>query len=200
MDLTIIIISASAFIASNLDDLFLLAAFFSHPDLKAKNVVAGQYLGFLTLLLISSLAYFTQIIIPISWISLLGILPIIIGVKHLIDFKMKETQDKKQYNAPKNEFNGRKIFSVASITSANGGDNLGVYIPLFASIKSSYILVVIGTFLFLVGLWCLFGLLLTNNRIIGDKIKHYGHMILPIILIVIGLIILLHGGMIIINR
>jgi cadmium resistance protein CadD (predicted permease) len=194
MDLNIILISASAFIATNLDDLFLLSAFFSHPDLKAKNVVAGQYLGFLTLLLISSLAYFTQIIISTQWISLLGILPIIIGFKHLIEFKTTETLDEKQRITSKNELYGREIFSVATVTIANGGDNLGVYIPLFASMDPSSTIMMIFTFLILVGLWCLFGFGLTNNRIIGDKIKYYGHMILPIVLIVIGLIILLRGG------
>lgn len=194
MDLNIILISASAFIATNLDDLFLLSAFFSHPDLKAKNVVAGQYLGFLTLLLISSLAYFTQIIISTQWLSLLGILPIIIGFKHLIEFKTTETLDEKQHISSKNELYGREILSVATVTIANGGDNLGVYIPLFASIDPSSTIMMIFTFLILVGLWCLFGFGLTNNHIIGDKIKYYGHMILPIVLIVIGLIILLRGG------
>jgi cadmium resistance protein CadD (predicted permease) len=56
IDHTIILISASAFIATNLDDLFLLAPFFSYSDLKVIHVVEGQYLGFLTILLISSLA------------------------------------------------------------------------------------------------------------------------------------------------
>ena len=194
MDPTIILISASAFIATNLDDLFLLAAFFCHPDLKAIQVVAGQYLGFLTLLLISSLAYFAQVIILPAWISLLGILPIIIGVKDLIEFRKTGGPAAKQYNTSENKIHGRGIFSVAVVTIANGGDNLGVYIPLFASMDPSSILVMIGTFLILVGIWCLFGFGLTNNRIIGDKIKNYGHMILPLVLIVIGLIILFRGG------
>jgi len=195
MDFTIILISSSAFIATNLDDLFLLASFFSHPNLKAKNVIAGQYLGFLILLFISSLAYFTKTIISSSWISLLGLLPVIIGVKHLVDFKKAEKPGVKTQNyISKNKFYGRQFFTIASVTIVNGGDNLGVYIPLFANMDPSSILVMIVTFLILVGLWCLFGFGLTNNRIVGDKIKHYGHKILPIVLIAIGLIILLRGG------
>jgi cadmium resistance protein CadD (predicted permease) len=194
VDPTIILISASAFIATNLDDLFLLAVFFSHPDLKAIHVVAGQYLGFLTLLLISSLAYFAQVIISPAWISLLGIFPIIIGVKDLKEFRKTGAPTDKASNAAKNKIHGRGIFSVAAVTIGNGGDNLAVFIPLFAGMNPYSILVMIGTFLFFVGIWCLFGFGLTNNRTIGDKIKNYGHKILPLVLIVIGFIILLRGG------
>jgi cadmium resistance protein CadD (predicted permease) len=191
MDPTIILISASAFIATNLDDLFLLAALFSNPNLKAKYVIAGQYLGFITLLLISSLAYFAQVIIPSVWISLLGIIPIIIGVKALIEFKKAGTPPDKQYNTSKNKINGRGIFMVAAVTMANGGDNLGVYIPLFAVMIPSSILIMAFTFLIFVVVWCLLGFWLTNNRIIGDKIKNCGHIILPGVLILIGIMILL---------
>jgi cadmium resistance protein CadD (predicted permease) len=83
---------------------------------------------------------------------------------------------------------------VAAVTIANGGDNLGVYIPLFAVIDLYSILVMISTFLIFVGIWCIFGFGLTNNPIIGDKIKNYGHKILPLVLIVIGFIILLRGS------
>jgi cadmium resistance protein CadD (predicted permease) len=110
MDSTIILISASAFIATNLDDLFLLAAFFSHPNLKSIQVVAGQYLGFLTLLLISSLSYFAQVIISPAWISLLGILPIIIGVKDIIEFRDTGAQADKDYKHLKIKLMGREFF------------------------------------------------------------------------------------------
>ena len=194
MEYTIILISASAFIATNLDDLFLLTALFSYPDLKAVDVVIGQYLGFITLLLISFLAYFAQVIIPPVWISLLGIIPIIIGVKDLIEFQKTGAPPDKQYNTSKKKINGRGIFPVAAITMANGGDNLGVYIPLFASMDPLTILIMVSTFLIFVFIWCLLGFWLTNNQIIGDKIKNYGHMILPGVLILIGIMILLSGG------
>jgi len=71
---------------------------------------------------------------------------------------------------------------------------LGVYIPLFASMDPFTILIMVSTFLIFVFIWCLLGFWLTNNQIIGDKIKNYGHMILPGVLILIGIMILLSGG------
>gem|GEM_PF-4356093 len=85
---------------------------------------------------------------------------------------------------------------MAAVNISNGGDNFWRFIPLFAVMDPSSILGMIATFLFLVGIWCLFGFELANNRIIGDKIKNYGHKILPLVLIVIGLIILLRGDII----
>ncbi len=85
METAIIITAVSAFISTNLDDIFLLAAFFANPEFKAKDVLLGQYLGFIILLIVSSLTYFLQFIVPSQWISLLGVIPIMIGVRGLIN-------------------------------------------------------------------------------------------------------------------
>ena len=93
METVIILTSISAFVSTNLDDLFILAAFFANPEFRAKDVVLGQYLGFIVLLSISSLAYFAQFIIPSNWISLLGVVPIIIGIRSLLHLKKLQTDD-----------------------------------------------------------------------------------------------------------
>jgi len=79
------------------------------------------------------------------------------------------------------------------VTIANGGDNLGVYMPLFASMNSTGLFLTAIIFLIMVGVWCLFGFKLVNNRLMGDKIKDYGHYILPFVMIIIGLVIILKG-------
>lgn len=43
------------------------------------------------------------------------------------------------------------------------------------------------------GFWCITGIKMVENRIIGDKIKRYGHIILPFVLIGIGVLIILRG-------
>ncbi len=47
-----------------------------------------------------------------------------------------------------------QTYSVAAITIANGSDNLGIYMPLFANTVFSELLVIIGVFLVLVGVCC----------------------------------------------
>ena len=73
IDLTLLFIAIVAFIATNLDDIFVLMIFFAHPDYKNTQIVIGQYIGISSLILISSLGYFFKFVIPAAWISLLGI-------------------------------------------------------------------------------------------------------------------------------
>jgi cadmium resistance protein CadD (predicted permease) len=65
--------------------------------------------------------------------------------------------------------------------------------PLFATMNLLSLIIVVFTFLVLVGIWCLLGFKLVNNRVIGNKIRKYGHLILPFIMIFIGVVIILRG-------
>ena len=63
------------FVATNLDDMFVLMIFFAHLDYKNTQIIIGQYIGISSLILISTLGYFFKFIIPTAWIGLLGIFP-----------------------------------------------------------------------------------------------------------------------------
>lgn len=54
--LPLFLISLLAFISTNLDDLFILMAFFAKKDFSKGDVILGQYLGLISLILISTLA------------------------------------------------------------------------------------------------------------------------------------------------
>ncbi|MGZ7095636.1 MAG: cadmium resistance transporter [Methanobacterium sp.] len=69
--------------------------FFANSSFKNSHIVIGQYMGIISLILISSLGYFFKFIIPTSFISLLGIFPIIIGIKELIKLKRHQKSNEK---------------------------------------------------------------------------------------------------------
>ncbi len=199
IELIFLVFTAVAmFIATNLDDIFVLMVFFSNKEFTAKQIVLGQYIGVIALIAISALSYFLQLVIPLSWIGLLGILPILIGLK-----KLKELKDKKEISANYNvneenksffsKFKSSKSLLVALVSFINGGDNIGVYIPLFASISLSQMFIVISIFLIMISIWCYISFNLVENPILGNKIKKYGHIILPFVLIFLGTIILVHS-------
>ncbi len=73
--LTTLLIAIIAFVATNLDDIFVLIAFFANKDFNSVSIVSGQYIGVAILIIISSLAYFFKFIIPPSYIALFGIYP-----------------------------------------------------------------------------------------------------------------------------
>jgi cadmium resistance protein CadD (predicted permease) len=84
--LTAIITGVVAFIATNIDDILILLVFFSQVDKNFRpwQIVVGQYLGFTILVILSLPGLFGGLILPQSWIGLLGLIPIAIGIIGLI--------------------------------------------------------------------------------------------------------------------
>ena len=75
------------------------------------------------------------------------------------------------------------------MTVANGGDNVAVYVPLFATAFDAVATYAL-TFAVMTGVWCTLGYKLVNNNVLGGAIRRYGHVILPFVLIALGIYIL----------
>lgn len=161
--------------ATNIDDIFVLSLFFAQRNLKRWHVVAGQYLGLASLIAISLVGYFAQLIIPQKWIGLLGLAPIAIGIKKLIDWQQgKENETARQTNTA-------SVFTVAAVTFANGGDNIGIYVPLFANSDATALLITLITFGALIAVWCVVGYYLGNHPAVNRIVNSYGHILVPFV-------------------
>ncbi len=77
-------------------------------------------------------------------------------------------------------------WQVAVITFANGGDNIGVYVPIFAVSTIATIGVYIIVFLIGVAIWCAAGRYFASHPIIAKALSRWGHIVLPVALITIG--------------
>lgn len=176
-----------------MDDLVVLAVFFADPRVRVGALIAGRFLGLAALVIASLAAALLALAIPAEWIALLGFVPLFLGLRLLPDL----------LNDPNHEENGAagsakgqlgngfsaQALSVAGVTLANGGDNLGVYVPLFATAPDA-IAAYISVFAVMTALWCGLGYLVVNNALIGRHIRRYGHILLPIVLIALGIYIL----------
>ena len=127
----LIAIGVAAFTATNIDDIFVLMMFFSSYSsysssmtFPVKQVILGQYIGIGLLVAISALGSFISLAVPTYIIALLGIVPIVIGVKKLVVFRKKNESNSNQ--AVKNKKNNLVFAAVAAVTFSNGGDNIGV--------------------------------------------------------------------------
>lgn len=189
----VVLIAMCAFIATNMDDIFILMSFFAMSEDRIK-LIFGQYLGFLILLGICLVCYQFKFVLPLNYLAALGLFPILIGFKYFWNFRKDLTTLgvlEKSFGParPKKEATfkeSRAILPAAMTTVANGGDNLAVYIPLFLTMGSFELGVTILTFMGMIGLWCILAYKMVNNRIFGEKFKMYGHLIFPSILIIIG--------------
>ena len=89
---------------------------------------------------------------------------------------------------------GPGALSVAAVTFANGGDNIGVYVPAFTQSSPGGLATYVVVFLVLVAVWCAAGRLLATRPIVARALARRGHLLLPTALIGLGLAILIQGG------
>jgi len=188
---SLIAIGVAAFAATNIDDIFVLMIFFSSSmTFPVKQVVLGQYIGIGLLVAISALGSFISLAVPPYIIALLGIVPIVIGVKKLIAFRKKKESNSKQAVQDKKK-NNLNFAAVAAVTFSNGGDNIGIYTPLFAKYNSvSQITALATIFMAMTAVWCIAAYYLVNHPLVASKISRIGHIILPFVLIGLGIYIL----------
>jgi cadmium resistance protein CadD (predicted permease) len=56
---------------------------------------------------------------------------------------------------PTSEGTGVGVLAAAAVTFANGGDNIGVYVPVFVAVSPGGLVAFAVVFLILVAVWCL---------------------------------------------
>jgi cadmium resistance protein CadD (predicted permease) len=78
-----IAIGVTVFVLTNIDDVFLLTAFFADGRVRARAIVSGQLLDIGALVAASALAALTALVIPRAWIALLGLAPLALGLRLL---------------------------------------------------------------------------------------------------------------------
>ncbi|HEY9646620.1 MAG TPA: cadmium resistance transporter [Chroococcidiopsis sp.] len=187
----------TAFTATNLDDVLILLLFFSQVNaaFQKRHIIAGQYLGFAALVAVSLPGFFGSLLLPRPWIGLLGILPIVIGISRLLPADGDEPPADDR--APQGEQSwwgsilSPQSYSVAAVTFANGGDNIGIYVPLFASSNAQSLTAILSVFFALVGVWCYTAYRLMQLPAIATSLTHYGNQLVPFVLIGLGILILI---------
>ncbi|MCF4970082.1 cadmium resistance transporter [Nostoc sp. CMAA1605] len=191
----------TAFTATNLDDLVILTLLFSQVNktFQHRHIVIGQYLGFCTLVIASLVGFLGGLILPSQWMGLLGLVPIIIGLNRWLnadsdDSEETESEIKLSHSSSFASFLSPQAYSVAAITIANGSDNVGIYMPLFAHSSVTDLLVIIGVFLCLVGVWCYLTYKLTCQSAIANLLARYGNHLVPFVLIGLGVFIILDSS------
>jgi cadmium resistance transport/sequestration family protein len=196
-----------AFTATNIDDIIILMLFFSqlNNQFRRRHIFVGQYLGFCGIIIASLPGFFGSLVIPSAWIGLLGILPIIIGIKQLLHREAEdpEIQDvntdlKASSNNPILNFISSilspQTYKVAAVAIANGGDNISIYIPLFASNNFINLILILITFIVMIGVWCAAAYLLASQAAIAHILTRYGKNVVPFVLIALGLYLMYEMG------
>jgi cadmium resistance protein CadD (predicted permease) len=184
-------IGISAFVATNIDDLFILMLFFSSPNFQKGQVVIGQYLGIGMLVIISTVGSLLALVVPQYLIGLLGLVPISIGIIRLIQLRKSGNPTPQQKTERISRWRQLSMLTVAAVTFSNGADNIGIYTPLFAKYNSaSEVIFICLIFMIMTAIWCFVAYYLVNHPLIANRIRRTGHIIFPFVLIGLGVFIL----------
>ncbi|MEU0092427.1 cadmium resistance transporter [Kribbella sp. NPDC006257] len=193
MNLGIIGQAAGLFAVTNIDDILVLALFFAqgagHRG-ATRSITIGQYVGFIAILTLAVAAAFGATFLPDQAIPYLGLLPLALGIRAAIQV-WRHRSDPDDDNQAKTS--APAAAAVATVTFANGGDNIGVYVPVFATAGIGGMIVYVVVFLILVAVWIAAGRYFATRPAIAKALSRWGHILLPVVLIGIGLLILIEG-------
>lgn len=177
---TVVAASVTTFVATNVDDFLLLVLFFARR-IPTRQVIAGQYLGFLSIVGISLLGLWTAFGVAHACLRFLGIVPLLIGIKELLRIHI--------YRAKAVARPNMGVLSIAAVTLANGADNIGVYIPFF-TITHQRLWLVLTVYAVLVPLLCFAGRWLGRHDAAVGAVDRFGHWLVPLVFIGLGILVL----------
>ena len=189
------------FVATNVDDLVVLAVFFAQAR-QARDgtwrVIFGQYAGFTTILAVSLVGAGSANLLPPNATPYLGLLPIVIGLRQarsgLQSQGLREPGGSNEPDTARGASStGPSLAAVAAVTIAAGGDNVGVYVPVFALADASTVLLLCAAFFVLLGVWCAAGYVVASRPTVTRALARWDTIVLPVVLVVVGLVILVRG-------
>ncbi len=180
------ITSILAFMSTNIDDIFILMLFYGSRKFKPAIIVIGQYLGIGTLVLIALLGSLVGNFLDPRYVGVLGLFPIYLAIRGFIELTKQNGKEEEV----KIETNSTGILSIAGVAIANGADNIGVYVPLFSTMNEREKIGMIVIFGIMTYVWCAFGKFLASRPLIARQIDKFGHVIMPLVLLLLGIFIL----------
>ena len=187
------IISALAvYVSTSIDYLLILMIIFSQSS--TKGIIGGQYLGTGMLVAFSLFTAYVLNLIPEDWIiGLLGLIPLYLGIR--IAFKGEQDEDEDEVLEKMEAGGGNRLFwTVALITVASGGDNLGIYIPYFTSLTGLETGVALIVFAISVAILCYVSYRLSKITLISETIENYQRVVVSLVFIGLGIYIMMENG------
>jgi cadmium resistance protein CadD (predicted permease) len=181
-----IITSLLAFVSTNIDDIFILMLFYGRRKQKPIDIVLGQYLGIGTLVLVSFVGAAIGSLIDQKYIGLLGLFPIYLALKNV--------QQQGKWNDEVPLRTGAGIIAIAGVTIANGGDNIGVYVPLLTTMTVVAKVYMVVVFAMMTYVWCMAARYLARHPVVASYLDRFGNIITPLVLFGLGIFILWESG------
>ena len=178
-----------------LDLLIILMLFFAKRKSRKDiiNIYLGQFLGSVSLILLSLLFAFVLHYIPSKEIlGLLGLIPIFLGLKVLF---LGDSDGEAIAKEGLRKDNKNLIFLVAMITFAScGADNIGIFVPYFITLNLADLIVALLTFLVMIYLLVFSAQKLAQVPSVGETLEKYSRWFIAVVYLGLGIYILIENN------
>ena len=177
------------------DLLIILMLFFAKRKSRKDiiNIYLGQFLGSVSLILLSLLFAFVLYYIPSKEIlGLLGLIPIFLGLKVLL---LGDSDGEAIAKEGLRKDNKNLIFLVAMITFAScGADNIGIFVPYFITLNLVDLIVALLTFLVMIYLLVFSAQKLAQVPSVGETLEKYSRWFIAVVYLGLGIYILIENN------
>lgn len=190
-----VVTSIILYFGTAVDLLIILMLFFAKRKSRKDiiNIYLGQFLGSVSLILLSLLFAFVLDYIPSKEIlGLLGLIPIFLGLKVLL---LGDSDGEAIAKEGLRKDNKNLIFLVAMITFAScGADNIGVFVPYFTTLNSANLIVALLTFLVMIYLLVFSAQKLAQVPSVGETLEKYSRWFVAVVYLGLGIYILIENN------
>lgn len=190
-----IVTSIILYSGTAVDLLIILMLFFAKRKSRKDiiNIYLGQFLGSVSLILLSLLFAFVLNYIPSKEIlGLLGLIPIFLGLKVLL---LGDSDGEAIAKDGLRKDDKNLIFLVAMITFAScGADNIGVFVPYFTTLNLTNLIVTLLTFLVMIYLLVFSAQKLAQVSSVGETLEKYSRWFIAVVYLGLGMYILIENN------
>lgn len=193
--LSIIFTAIVLYTATAIDLLVILLIYFAraHTKKEYRDIYIGQFLGSITLIIISLFFAFVLHYVPEKWmLGLLGLIPIYLGIKVAI---FDDCEGEKRAKDALNDKGLSKLVGiVALVTIAScGADNIGLFVPYFVSLNFSQLIVTLIVFVILIFVLIYTAQRLVDIKDIGEIVEKFNRWIMAVVYIGLGIFIIIEN-------
>ena len=185
--------AAGLFAGTRIDDIVTLAVLNMSSRVQGRpkrwQIWVGMYAGMTAVVLLSLLAAIGLTAMPEGWFWVLGLIPLLLGVRRLII-----TIRAHNLGDPVSPAVVTGLTGVIALIVANAGDDIAAYIPVFRALGAGDVALTVVVFAVGVAAWCLLGAWLASHRRVIHVIQTWGHWIIPAMFILIGLYVFYKAG------
>jgi cadmium resistance protein CadD (predicted permease) len=182
-------LAAGSFVSTNVDNFVVTTAqFAAAPAHRVRRIVAGQLAGFLLLVAVSVAGAVVLFELPVRWVGLLGLVPIVLGIRGLLALRRPPDQRDPKWPV------AAGFFTAGLVTIGNGGDNLAVYIPVLRQSDLAQGAFIVACLIVFDVAMCAGAYVLGRHPRTLGTLERAGAYAIPVLYCAIGVVVIVRAG------